>query len=151
MISISAFSWCQALSCLSPLISPGQVLDYNIALTGNGASVAIYTDGQESAADRRNVVNQSVAGNQLSGTFKLTLRGWETEVIAYPARFVRLEPNSLYARSGTNRLKVESGVVPIPVENLKNAKPVVWCDEQHLDVFSIQLLAIWYRTVYDFE
>lgn len=51
-----------------------------MALTGNGAQVAIYTDGTELAADRRGVADLSVVGNQLSGTFKLTLRGWETEV-----------------------------------------------------------------------
>lgn len=51
-----------------------------MALTGNGAAVAIYTDGAESAADRPGVTAASVAGNQLSGSFKLTLRGWETEV-----------------------------------------------------------------------
>lgn len=44
-----------------------------MALTGNGASVVIYTDGD-------GIVDPSVAGNQLSGTFKLALRGWETEV-----------------------------------------------------------------------
>lgn len=59
---------------------PAQVLDYNMALTGNGAEVAIYTDGEESNDDRRGVSTPSVVGNQLSGTFKLTLRGWETEV-----------------------------------------------------------------------
>lgn len=74
-------------SFLSPnLPTPSaQVLDYNMALTGNGAEVAIYTDGEESATDRRGTTDPSVVGNQLSGTFKLTLRGWETEVKAFPA------------------------------------------------------------------
>lgn len=51
-----------------------------MALTGNGAKVAIYTDGEESSTDRREAASPSVVGNQLSGSFKLTLRGWETEV-----------------------------------------------------------------------
>lgn len=46
-----------------------------MALTGNGASVVIYTDGDGILGG-----DPSVAGNQLSGTFKLALRGWETEV-----------------------------------------------------------------------
>lgn len=64
-----------------------------MALTGNGASVAIYTDGEELLEDRRGVTDPSVAGNQLSGTFKLTLRGWETEVKANQAFVVRPEQN----------------------------------------------------------
>lgn len=50
-----------------------------MALTGNGAGVSIYTDGTESSADRRGA-DASISGNQLSGTFTITLRGWETEV-----------------------------------------------------------------------
>ncbi len=49
-----------------------------MALTGNGAEVLIYTDGEEPPADTTTLA--SSAGNQLSGTFKLELRGWETEV-----------------------------------------------------------------------
>lgn len=60
-----------------------QVLDYNTALTGNGAAVAIYADGEETSSDRRGA-DPSVVGNQLSGTFTLTLRGWETEVGTSP-------------------------------------------------------------------
>lgn len=56
-----------------------QVLDYNAALTGNGAEVFVYADGDESSSERRGA-DASVAGNQLSGTFTLTLRGWETDV-----------------------------------------------------------------------
>lgn len=56
-----------------------QVLGYNTALTGNGAEALIYADGEESSSERRGA-DASVAGNQLSGTFTLTLRGWETEV-----------------------------------------------------------------------
>lgn len=56
-----------------------QVLDYNTALTGNGAEVLVYADGEESLSERRGA-DESVAGNQLSGTFTLTLRGWETDV-----------------------------------------------------------------------
>lgn len=56
-----------------------QVLDYNMALTGNGAEIAIYADEEESSSDRRGA-DPSAIGNQVSGTFKLTLRGWETEV-----------------------------------------------------------------------
>lgn len=48
-------------------------------LTGNGAEVVIYADEEESSSERRGA-DPSVVGNQLSGTFKLTLRGWETEV-----------------------------------------------------------------------
>lgn len=51
-----------------------------MALTGNGAEVIIHTDGEELSADRREATPASLAGNQLSGTFKLGLRGWETEV-----------------------------------------------------------------------
>lgn len=50
-----------------------------MGLTGNGAEVVIYADGEESSSERRGA-DPSVVGNQLSGTFKLTLRGWETEV-----------------------------------------------------------------------
>lgn len=56
-----------------------QVLDYNTALTGNGAEALVYADGAESSSERRGA-DESVAGNQLSGTFTLTLRGWETDV-----------------------------------------------------------------------
>lgn len=50
-----------------------------MGLAGNGAEVGIYTDGTENSADRRGA-DPSVVGNQLSGAFTLTLRGWETEV-----------------------------------------------------------------------
>lgn len=56
-----------------------QVLGYNTALTGNGAKAVVYADGAESFSERRGA-DGSVAGNQLSGTFTLTLRGWETDV-----------------------------------------------------------------------
>ncbi|CAM9580207.1 unnamed protein product, partial [Sphacelaria rigidula] len=55
-----------------------------MALTGNGAGVSIYTDGTESSADRRGA-DASISGNQLSGTFTITLRGWETEAIDFNA------------------------------------------------------------------
>lgn len=50
-----------------------------MALTGNGAKAIIYADGVETASERRGA-DASRAGNQLSGTFTLTLRGWETQV-----------------------------------------------------------------------
>lgn len=56
-----------------------QVLGYNMALTGNGAKAVIYADGTETSSERRGA-DPSRAGNQLSGTFTLTLRGWETQV-----------------------------------------------------------------------
>ncbi|CAM9170882.1 unnamed protein product, partial [Discosporangium mesarthrocarpum] len=55
-----------------------------MALTGNGADVVIYTDSEETSFQRRSV-NPSVVGNQLSGTFTLKLRGWETEAIDFNA------------------------------------------------------------------
>lgn len=56
-----------------------KVLDYNMGLTGNGADLAIYTDGNEGASERRGA-DPSVKGNQLSGRFTLGLRGWVTQV-----------------------------------------------------------------------
>ena len=50
-----------------------------MALSGNGAKAVIYADGVETTAERRGT-DVSRAGNQLSGTFTLMLRGWETEV-----------------------------------------------------------------------
>ncbi|CAM9800578.1 unnamed protein product [Ectocarpus sp. 6 AP-2014] len=67
-----------------------QALDYNTALTGNGAAVAIYADGEETSSDRRGA-DPSVVGNQLSGTFTLTLRGWETESIDFNAADTEME------------------------------------------------------------
>lgn len=81
--TILIFPWSSCFNQPNPIQSLrtlGQVLDYNMALTGNGAEVAIYTDGEELPADRRTSAAPSVVGNQLSGTFKLALRGWETEV-----------------------------------------------------------------------
>ncbi len=61
-----------------------QVLDYNNHLMGNGASVAIYADGRETAEERR-FVSPSNAGNQLSGYFSLSLLGHETSPIPFNA------------------------------------------------------------------
>lgn len=73
-----------------------KVLDYNMDLTGNGAEVRIYVDGEESTSDRRGA-DPSIRGNQLSGTFTLTIRGWETEVrnMNMPSRYYMCSADAL--------------------------------------------------------
>ncbi len=59
-----------------------QVLAYNDHLMGNGASVAVYANGEETAAERR-FVDPSNAGNQLSGYFSFNLLGHRTAPIPF--------------------------------------------------------------------
>lgn len=52
-------------------------------LTGSGVAINVFTDGLETAAERGYANDPSVAGNEISGTFKLTYRGHTTEEIDY--------------------------------------------------------------------
>ena len=54
-------------------------------LTGNSPSIEIYTDGTETATERRAATTTSVTGNELGETFTLTLRGHTTDPIEFNA------------------------------------------------------------------
>jgi hypothetical protein len=58
--------------------------DHDMRLYGNGASLEIYSDGTESSYQRRDT-NVSIAGNELGGSFTLTMLGHTTEDIDFNA------------------------------------------------------------------
>lgn len=57
---------------------------YHMHLRGNGAGLAVYTDGTETSFERRGTPI-STKGNQLGGTFQLSLLGHSTEPIDFNA------------------------------------------------------------------
>jgi hypothetical protein len=65
------------------------VFGRDMLLTGNGAAVAVYADGDAPPASRSGIT-ASVQGNQLGGTFTLNLRGHTTEPIEYVERTLLL-------------------------------------------------------------
>ena len=61
------------------------VLPGDDELTGSNVSIGIYTDGSETLTERRSSSSASSMGNELGGTFTLTLRGHTTEPIEFNA------------------------------------------------------------------
>ena len=61
------------------------ILASDMELTGNGAELLIYTDGDESTSDVRGSYMQSLTGNEVGETFTLTLRGHTTDPIEFNA------------------------------------------------------------------
>ena len=53
-------------------------------MTGSDAALTVFTNGQETPTMRGNVL-PSVMGNEVSGTFALTYRGWSTPPIDFDA------------------------------------------------------------------
>jgi hypothetical protein len=62
-----------------------QVVTYYNRLTGSDVAISVFTDGQETSAQRGFVTSGSVKGNELSGYFKLNYRGHITDQVAYNA------------------------------------------------------------------
>ena len=66
-------------------VQPMSIAAVDDELTGNSPSLNIYTDLDETSADRRGAYIQSRTGNELGETFTLTLRGHTTDPIEFNA------------------------------------------------------------------
>lgn len=60
-----------------------QSVNYFDQLTGSDVSIAVFTDGMETAMERGYASTASVAGNEIGGTFTLTYRGHTTDTIDF--------------------------------------------------------------------